>query len=51
MKVPFFDLKRLHVDIRGKLDEAYRRVLDLGWVIQGSELEAFEKEFADYCEA
>jgi dTDP-4-amino-4,6-dideoxygalactose transaminase len=48
--VPFLDLGRLHQSIRGPLDAAYRRVVDSGWFIMGPELEAFESEFAQYCE-
>ncbi|MDZ4855158.1 MAG: DegT/DnrJ/EryC1/StrS family aminotransferase [Nitrospirota bacterium] len=49
-KVPFLDLARLHQSIRVPLDAAYRRVLDSGWFIMGPELEAFESEFARYCD-
>lgn len=48
--VPFLDLGRLHQPIRKSLDEAYRRVVDSGWFVMGPELEAFESEFASYCE-
>lgn len=48
--VPFLDLGRLHQAIREPLDAAYRRVVDSGWFIMGPELEAFEAEFALYCE-
>ena len=48
--VPFLDLSQLHQSIRESLDEAYRRVADSGWFIMGPELEAFEAEFAQYCE-
>lgn len=48
--VPFLDLGRLHQPIRTQLDEAYSRVMDSGWFIMGPELEAFEVEFAQYCE-
>ena len=48
--VPFFDLGRLHQSIREPLDAAYHRVVDSGWFIMGPELEAFESEFAHYCE-
>lgn len=51
MQVPFLDLNRLHNPIRTQLDEAYHRVMDSGWFIMGPELEAFESEFASYCEA
>lgn len=49
-KVPFLDLGKLHESIRGSLDAAYHRVMDSGWFIMGPELEAFEHEFAAYCE-
>jgi dTDP-4-amino-4,6-dideoxygalactose transaminase len=49
-QVPFLDLNRLHQSIRAPLDAAYRRVIDSGWFIMGPELEAFEAEFAQYCE-
>lgn len=48
--VPFLDLVRLHQSIREPLDAAYHRVMDSGWFIMGPELEAFEAEFAQYCE-
>lgn len=50
MKVPFLDLQRLHQTIRAPLDAAYQRVMDSGWFVMGPELEAFQTEFADYCE-
>jgi dTDP-4-amino-4,6-dideoxygalactose transaminase len=48
--VPFLDLGRLHQTIRVLLDAAYHRVVDSGCFIMGPELEAFEAEFAQYCE-
>lgn len=48
--VPFLDLAALHLPIRPELDAAYQRVMDSGWFIAGPELEAFEAEFARYCE-
>jgi len=48
MKIPFLDLKQITESVRPELDEAYRRVMDSGWFIQGSECEAFESEFAAY---
>lgn len=48
--VPFLDLQHLNQSIRKSLDEAYNRVMDSGCFIMGSELEAFEIEFASYCE-
>jgi dTDP-3-amino-3,4,6-trideoxy-alpha-D-glucose transaminase len=51
MTIPFYDLAAEHQNIRSELDEAYRRVMDRGYFILGSELEAFEHEFAAYCGA
>jgi dTDP-4-amino-4,6-dideoxygalactose transaminase len=48
--VPFLDLGRLHLSIRDSFDAAFQRVVDSGWFIMGPELEAFEAEFAQYCE-
>ena len=51
MKVPFLDLKSPYLEIKNELDEAYRRVMESGWYILGGEVEAFELEFASYCNA
>lgn len=47
-RVHFLDLQGLHHEIREPLKEAFNRVLDSGRFILGSELEAFESEFALY---
>ncbi|MDZ8257302.1 DegT/DnrJ/EryC1/StrS family aminotransferase [Nostoc sp. ChiQUE01b] len=49
MKISFLDLKASCLEIRQELDEAYRKFLESGWYILGQELEAFEAEFASYC--
>jgi dTDP-4-amino-4,6-dideoxygalactose transaminase len=49
--IPFLDLGRQNQSLRDKLESAYQRVLDSGWFIMGPEVEAFEDEFASYCEA
>lgn len=51
MKVPFLDLKSPYLELKDELDAAYRRVMESGWYILGKEVEAFESEFATYCEA
>lgn len=51
MKIPFYDLKRLHLPLREELNAAIRKVQDSDWYILGPELEAFESEFATYCKA
>jgi dTDP-4-amino-4,6-dideoxygalactose transaminase len=48
--VPFLDLAQLNQPIRESLDSAFKRVMDSGWFVMGPELEAFESEFANYCE-
>lgn len=51
MNVPFLDLKSPYIELKEELDAAYRRVMESGWYILGQEVEAFEAEFAAYCEA
>ncbi|MDQ2810875.1 MAG: DegT/DnrJ/EryC1/StrS family aminotransferase [Actinomycetota bacterium] len=51
MKVPFVDLRAAYVELQAELDAAYRRVAASGWYLLGPETEAFEGEFAQYCEA
>ena len=47
--IPFLDLKNINQQYRTELIEACTRVIDSGWYIGGSELEQFEKNFAEYC--
>lgn len=49
--VPFLDLKAPHIELRADLEDTLDRVLNSGWLILGKEVQAFEREFADYCEA
>jgi dTDP-4-amino-4,6-dideoxygalactose transaminase len=50
MKIPFLELKPGYLEYKDEFDEAYHRVMDSGWVLLGQELEAFEAEFAAYCD-
>jgi dTDP-4-amino-4,6-dideoxygalactose transaminase len=50
MKVPFLELKPTYDELRAEFDAAYHRVMDSGYYLLGTELEAFEAEFAAYCE-
>ncbi len=50
-KVPFLDVGATYRELRGELDEAIARVLESGWYLLGKELQAFEAEYAAYCEA
>jgi len=49
VKVPFLDLKPTHQALQSELEAAFRRVLASGNYILGTEVEAFEAEFAAYC--
>ena len=47
--IPFLDLKGINTQYREELIQAVTEVIDSGWYIQGSQCNAFELEFADYC--
>jgi len=51
MKVSFVDLKRQYEKIKNEIDNAIFKVINDGDFILGKELEAFEKEFASYCDS
>ena len=49
--IPFLDLKAPHVELREEINTAIARVVESGWYILGPEVDAFEAEYAEYCEA
>lgn len=49
--IPFLDLRAQYLELKGEIDAAVARVLDSGWYVLGPEVEAFEAEWAGYCEA
>lgn len=49
--VPFLDVGATYRELRGELDAAVARVLESGWYLLGKELQAFESEYAAFCEA
>ena len=49
MQVPFLNMKEPYVELKEELDAAYHRVMESGWYVLGSEVEALEQEFAQYC--
>ena len=51
MKVPFLDIKASYLELKKELDAACQRIMGSGRYILGKEVEAFENEFAAYCEA
>lgn len=50
MNIPFLDLKSQYAELKPEFDAAYNRVMESGWYILGKEVEAFEAEFAAYCQ-
>jgi dTDP-4-amino-4,6-dideoxygalactose transaminase len=48
--IPFLDLKSINFIHHRELQRAFTRVLESGWYILGREVEAFEAEFAAYCD-
>lgn len=49
--IPFLDLKSPHKELHAELERAFNEVLDSAWFTQGSQLDAFEEEYAAYCGA
>jgi dTDP-4-amino-4,6-dideoxygalactose transaminase len=49
MKVPFIDLKSEYAELRDEILPALDRVCQASAFVQGPEVEAFEKEFAEFC--
>lgn len=51
MTVQFLDLKASYTELKAEIDVAVARVLNSGWYIGGSEVDAFEVAYAQYCQA
>ena len=51
MQIPFLDVGAAYKELKPEIDAAIARVLDSGWYILGPEVDAFEAEYAAYCEA
>jgi len=49
--IPMLDLKAQYRSIKGEIDAAVARVLESGRFVLGEEVEAFEREFAEFCGA
>jgi len=50
MKVPFLDLKTPHIELEEELVEVFREALRNAAFIGGPQVEAFENEFAEFCD-
>lgn len=51
LTIPFLDLGAAYRELKHEIDGAVARVLDSGWYILGPEVDAFEAEWANYCQA
>ena len=49
VRVPYLDLKAQYQSIKPEIDAAIARVLESGQFVLGSEVAAFEQDFASYC--
>ena len=47
--INFLDLKSINAQYRDELVQSVTDVIDSGWYIQGEQVKAFEREFAEYC--
>ncbi|MEK6760749.1 MAG: DegT/DnrJ/EryC1/StrS family aminotransferase [Nanoarchaeota archaeon] len=51
MKVPYLDLKAQHDSIKNEINAAIQKTMDNSSFILGPEVEALEREFAEFCES
>ena len=49
--IPFLNLRAAYRELKTEIDEKIASILDGGQYILGPEVEAFEEEWAAYCEA
>jgi len=49
MKIPFLDVQKINARFEAQFKERFEQFLNKGWYILGSEVNAFEHAFADYC--
>ena len=49
--IQFLDLKAPYLELKQELDDAIACVVSSGWFIGGSEVDQFETDYAQYCDA
>lgn len=49
MSIPYLSMQPMHDEIETEIFEAFKNCYRKNWFIMGDEMNAFEKEFADYC--
>ena len=50
MKIPYLNFEPMHSEIRTEILDAFKKIYDRNWFILGQSLNAFEQEFAKYCD-
>ena len=50
MKIPFVTFKPLENELDKELRDAFERVYNRSWYIEGEEDKKFEADFAKYCD-
>jgi dTDP-4-amino-4,6-dideoxygalactose transaminase len=51
MNIPFLDLHASYKELEVEIDSAVKRVLNSGFYVLGTEVEVFESEYAQFCDA
>lgn len=51
MNIPFVSFEPMHEEIKNEILSKFKEVYEKNWFIQGEEVERFEEEFAEFCEA
>ncbi len=51
MSIKFLDLQSGYFELKTEIDEAVNNVLSSGMYVLGNEVDSFEKEWANYCDA
>jgi dTDP-4-amino-4,6-dideoxygalactose transaminase len=51
LHIPFLDVRAAYRELKTEIDTAIARVSESGWYILGSEVEEFERAYANYCSA
>ena len=51
MNISFASFEKMHEEIEEEVTEKFKEVYRKNWFIQGTEVEQFEQEYAEYCDA
>lgn len=51
MKIPFVSFEPMHKEIESEMLNKFKEVYNKNWFIQGEEVQKFEEEFSNFCDA